>query len=125
MSKKKVQTKKKKTGTSKVKKNQVDMIKKLQAENAALVEAVNTASEAAAQSTPPASVPNMPALPPLNKPETMKDKPSVTDVQPAVTKEEFQRVISAYKKQNPEKYEMKKVALGKKLATLPSERKTK
>lgn len=99
--------------------SQADTIKKLQVENAAILKAL----KAKDAETPVVPVPEMPKQPVIAKPESMKDKPSVTDIQPAMTKEAFQRVITAYKKQNPRKYAMKKVALEKKLATLPSERK--
>lgn len=114
MSKKKRTTKKSVVKTP----NQDALVKQLQVENKALLEAANAASEAAAKAADTPAVPVIPAQPALSKPEAMKDKPSVTDVKVAMTKKEFQKVIDAYKIQNPVKYERKKVALEAKLKLL-------
>lgn len=44
--------------------------------------------------------------------------PSITDLRFAYTKKQYQKLIEAYKEQNPEKYKMKKEGLERKLNSL-------
>jgi len=75
--------------------------------------------------TPPPAPPKPAPAPPVNPNEPVMvhitegfKRPSITNVLPAYTYEQYERLIENYKRENPAKYELKRSELDAKLEAL-------